>query len=89
MLQKYPEDGETLAMKGLFLHTTGKKEEGYEYVRKGLRFSMKSRVPWHIFGVLYRTDSNYDQAIRSFLNALQHDPDSNLVDFNFTTLTRY
>lgn len=35
---------ETLAMKGLTLNCLGKKEEAYEFVRKGLRNDVKSHV---------------------------------------------
>lgn len=35
---------ETLAMKGLTLNCLGKKEEAYEYVRRGLRNDLKSHV---------------------------------------------
>ncbi|XP_019302950.1 N-alpha-acetyltransferase 16, NatA auxiliary subunit isoform X4 [Panthera pardus] len=39
---KFAEHGETLAMKGLTLNCLGKKEEAYEFVRKGLRNDVKS-----------------------------------------------
>jgi predicted transcriptional regulator len=35
---------ETLAMKGLFLNNLEKKEEGYEFVKKGLRFDLTSHI---------------------------------------------
>lgn len=35
---------ETLAMKGLFLNNLDKKEEGYEYVKKGLRYDLTSHI---------------------------------------------
>ena len=35
---------ETLAMKGLTLNYLGKKEEAYDYVRRGLRNDLKSHV---------------------------------------------
>jgi peptide alpha-N-acetyltransferase len=50
---------ETLAMKGLTLNCMGKKEEAYEFARRGLRQDMRSHVCWHVFGLLYRSD-RYD-----------------------------
>ncbi|KAM5278003.1 N-alpha-acetyltransferase 16, NatA auxiliary subunit isoform 5-T5 [Hipposideros larvatus] len=41
---KFAEHGETLAMKGLTLNCLGKKEEAYEFVRKGLRNDVKSHI---------------------------------------------
>lgn len=35
---------ETLAMKGLTLNCLGRKEEAYEFVRRGLRNNLKSHV---------------------------------------------
>lgn len=45
---------ETLAMKGLTLNCLGRKEEAYEYVRRGLKNDIKSHVCWHVYGLLQR-----------------------------------
>ena len=51
ILKKFPEHGETLAMKGLILsQSQAKKEEAYDLTRKGLRFNMRSAVCWHVLG---------------------------------------
>eukprot|EP00795_Rhopilema_esculentum_P000514 gene514-10194_t len=39
---KFEEHGETLAMKGLTLNCLGRKEEAYNYVRRGLKNDLKS-----------------------------------------------
>ena len=43
---------ETLAMKGLTLNNLGRKEEAYDYVRRGLRADLRSHVCWHVYGLL-------------------------------------
>jgi len=43
---------ETLAMKGLILNALGRRDEAYEYVRRGLRNDLKSHTCWHVFGLL-------------------------------------
>lgn len=73
---KFAEHGETLAMKGLTLNCLGRKEEAYEYVRKGLRNDLKSHVCWHVFGLLQRSDRKYDEAIKCYRNALKWDKDN-------------
>uniref|UniRef100_A0A4W3KJG4 N-alpha-acetyltransferase 15, NatA auxiliary subunit a n=1 Tax=Callorhinchus milii TaxID=7868 RepID=A0A4W3KJG4_CALMI len=73
---KYAEHGETLAMKGLTLNCLGKKEEAYEYVRRGLRNDLKSHVCWHVYGLLQRSDKKYDEAIKCYRNALKWDKDN-------------
>ena len=50
ILKKYPEHGETLAMKGLILNSIGKNEEGYDFTRRGLKCNLKSHVCWHVYG---------------------------------------
>lgn len=50
VLKKFPEHGETLAMKGLILNSMEKKEEAFECVRKGLKSDLKSHVCWHVYG---------------------------------------
>lgn len=77
ILKKYPEHGETLCMKGLTLSYLEKKEEAYELVRKGLKFDLKSHVCWHVYGLLYRQDRDYFEAVKCYRNALRIDP-SNL-----------
>ncbi|XP_040123092.1 N-alpha-acetyltransferase 16, NatA auxiliary subunit isoform X2 [Oryx dammah] len=73
---KFAEHGETLAMKGLTLNCLGKKEEAYEFVRKGLRNNVKSHVCWHVYGLLQRSDKRYDEAIKCYRNALKLDKDN-------------
>ncbi|XP_026736637.1 N-alpha-acetyltransferase 15, NatA auxiliary subunit-like isoform X2 [Trichoplusia ni] len=68
---KYADHGETLAMKGLTLNCLGRKDEAYEYVRRGLRNDLKSPVCWHVYGLLQRSDKKYDEAIKCYRNALK------------------
>nr|CAD7605074.1 unnamed protein product [Timema genevievae] len=73
---KYSEHGETLAMKGLTLNCLGRKDEAYEYVRRGLRNDLKSHVCWHVYGLLQRSDKKYDEAIKCYRNALKWEKDN-------------
>ncbi|GLG97471.1 NMDA receptor-regulated protein 1 [Gryllus bimaculatus] len=73
---KYAEHGETLAMKGLTLNCLGRKEEAYEYVRRGLRNDLRSHVCWHVYGLLIRSDKKYDEAIKCYRNALKWEKDN-------------
>lgn len=73
---KYTEHGETLAMKGLTLNCLGRKEEAYEYVKRGLRNDVKSHVCWHVYGLLQRSDKKYDEGIKCYRNALKWEKDN-------------
>lgn len=63
-------------MKGLTLNCLGRKEEAYEYVRRGLRNDLQSHVCWHVYGLLQRSDKKYDEAIKCYRNALKWDKDN-------------
>jgi len=76
VLKKFPDHGETLAMKGLIMNCLERKTEAYDLVRRGIKQDMMSHVCWHVFGLLYRSDRNYLQAIKSYRNALRQDPDN-------------
>ena len=63
-------------MKGLTLNCMDRKSEAYELVRQGLKNDLKSHVCWHVFGLLYRSDREYREAIKCYRNALKIDPDN-------------
>ncbi|RYG64048.1 hypothetical protein EON64_14755, partial [archaeon] len=73
ILKKYPSNGETQAMKGIILNSLNKKAEAYELVKAGIKNDMKSHVCWHVYGLLYRSDLNYKEASKCYLNALKID----------------
>lgn len=76
ILKKFPDHGETLSMKGLTLNCMDRKAEAYDLVRLGLKNDLKSHVCWHVFGLLYRSDREYREAIKCYRNALKIDPDN-------------
>ncbi|XWS11877.1 hypothetical protein CRYUN_Cryun37aG0038800 [Craigia yunnanensis] len=76
ILKKFPEHGETLSMKGLTLNCMDRKTEAYELVRLGVKNDVKSHVCWHVYGLLYRSDREYREAIKCYRNALRIDPDN-------------
>ncbi|PPD98939.1 hypothetical protein GOBAR_DD04025 [Gossypium barbadense] len=67
---------ETLSMKGLTLNCMDRKTEAYELVRLGLKNDLKSHVCWDVYGLLYRSDREYREAIKCYRNALRIDPDN-------------
>jgi tetratricopeptide (TPR) repeat protein len=74
ILKKYPNHGETLAMKGLITNCLGQKVEAYELVKLGLRNGVKSHICWHVYGLLHKSDKNLKEASKCYLNALRIDP---------------
>jgi len=76
ILKKCPDHGETLSMKGLILNCLEKKEEAYDFVKRGLKNDLKSHICWHVYGLLHRSDKNYEEAIKCYRNALKIDKDN-------------
>ena len=60
-------------MKGLTLNYLDRKPEAYELVRCGLKHDLRSHVCWHVYGLLYRSDREYREAIKCYANALRLD----------------
>lgn len=79
ILKRFPDHGETLAMKGLTLNALEKKAEATELVRRGLRMDMKSHICWHVYGLLYRSERDYREAAKAYLNALRIDKDNQQI----------
>ncbi|KAE9980899.1 hypothetical protein BLS_008089 [Venturia inaequalis] len=69
ILKKNPNHGETLAMKG---HTT----EAFDLARIALKADMKSHMCWHVYGLLYRSTKQLDEAIKAYKFALKLEPES-------------
>eukprot|EP00934_Nitzschia_sp_Nitz4_P003979 Nitzschia sp. Nitz4//scaffold19_size178191//168714//171518//NITZ4_002014-RA/size178191-augustus-gene-0.86-mRNA-1//1//CDS//3329540792//3969//frame0 len=76
ILKKFPNHGETLAMKGLILNCMSKNEEAHALVRQGLVNDMSSHVCWHVCGLLHRADRDYAKAIQAYKQALRIDAEN-------------
>lgn len=79
VLLKFPNHGETLAMKGLILNSLEKKTEAYELVRSGIKNDARSQVCWHVFGLLHRSDRNYKEAAKCYIQALKIEPENQQI----------
>ena len=65
---------ETLAMKGLVISfLDGRREEGVELVRKGIRCDLTSHIVWHVFGLVKKAEKDYEEAVKSYIQALRYD----------------
>jgi peptide alpha-N-acetyltransferase len=47
---------------------------------------MKSHVCWHVYGMLYRTRKNFDEAIKAYKFALRLEPDSSQIQRDLAIL---
>jgi N-alpha-acetyltransferase 15/16, NatA auxiliary subunit len=71
ILKRHPSHGETQAMKGLIHNMQDNKEEAYNLVKEGLKNNIRSHICWHVYGLIYRSDANYKEATKCYLNAMR------------------
>jgi N-alpha-acetyltransferase 15/16, NatA auxiliary subunit len=64
---------ETLCMKGLLLTHMGRREEGLELVKKGIRLDITSHIVWHVYGLIQKGQKDYEGALKSYTQALRCD----------------
>ncbi|KAG6896551.1 hypothetical protein C0992_007498 [Termitomyces sp. T32_za158] len=76
ILKKFPEHGETICMKGLVLTHMGKREEGIDLVKKGVKLDLTSHIVWHVFGLIQKGEKNYEEALKSYTQALRFDKEN-------------
>lgn len=65
-----------MAMKALILNSMGKTDEAMALGKEALKADMKSHVCWHVYGLLWRSQKNFDEAIKAYKFALRLDPES-------------
>jgi len=76
ILKKNPKHGDTLAMKALIINSMGKTDEAFALGKEALTADMKSHICWHVYGLLYRHQKNFEEAIKAYKFALRLEPGS-------------
>jgi N-alpha-acetyltransferase 15/16, NatA auxiliary subunit len=86
ILRKHPSHGETQAMKALILSSQGHTDEAFELCKLALKNAMKSHICWHVYGLLYRQQKNYEEAIKAYRFALKMEPESGQIQRDLALL---
>lgn len=76
ILKKNPKHGDTMAMKALIMNQQGKTDEAFALGKEALTADMKSHICWHVYGLLYRHQKNFEEAIKAYKFALRLEPES-------------
>ncbi|KAJ2902689.1 hypothetical protein MKZ38_000274 [Zalerion maritima] len=79
ILKKNPKHGDTTAMKALIMNQQGKTEDAFTLAKEALKMDMKSHVCWHVYGMLYRSNKNFEEAIKAYKFALRLEPESQQI----------
>ncbi|KAJ5679455.1 N-terminal acetyltransferase A complex subunit n.t1.c1 [Penicillium macrosclerotiorum] len=86
VLRKNPNHGDTQAMKALIMSNMGQLEEAFVLAKEALRNDMKSHICWHVYGLLYRQEKNYEEAIKAYRFALRLEPESQPIQRDLALL---
>jgi len=57
--------------------TLSRRDEAHALAKRALTLRMSSHVCWHVYGLLYRADRNYAEAIKCYKRALKLEPSLN------------
>lgn len=79
ILKKNPKHGDTMAMKALIINQQGKTDEAFALGKEALTADMKSHICWHVYGLLYRHQKNFEEAIKAYKFALKLEPESHQI----------
>lgn len=63
-------------MKALILNSQGQGDEAFTLCKLALKNDMKSHICWHVYGLLWRSVKNYEEAIKAYKFALRIEPNS-------------
>lgn len=63
-------------MKALILNSQNQGEEAFTLCKLALKNDMKSHICWHVYGLLWRSVKNYEEAIKAYKFALRIEPTS-------------
>ncbi len=74
VLKKFPQHGETLAIKALCLASMERRTEALDTAKKGLRLDLSSFLCWHALAICQRKDRNYEEALKAYLQAARLEP---------------
>jgi uncharacterized protein HemY len=58
-------------MKALFLNSLKREKEAYASIKMTLMKNMANFTVWHVYGMLNRTNKDYDMARKAYTNALK------------------
>jgi len=70
---KYPDHPEIHGFKALYLNTLKRKEDAKNCIEATLKKHITNFTVWHLYGMIHRTNKNYEEARKAFQMALKQD----------------
>lgn len=73
-------------MKALIINSQGHSEEAFVLAKEALKHDMKSHICWHVYGLLYRSVKNVEEAVKAYKYALKLEPESQQIQRDLALL---
>ena len=73
-------------MKALIMNSQGHSDDAFALAKIALTNDMKSHVCWHVYGLLWRSAKNFEEAIKAYKFALRLEPDSQQIQRDLALL---
>lgn len=73
-------------MKALIINSQGNSDEAFALAKLALKNDMKSHICWHVYGLLYRSVKNFEEAIKAYKFALRLEPESQQIQRDLALL---
>lgn len=73
-------------MKALIINSQGNSDEAFALAKVALKHDMKSHICWHVYGLLYRSVKNFEEAIKAYKFALRLEPESQQIQRDLALL---
>ena len=73
-------------MKALIINSQGRHDEGFVLAKEAIKYNMKSHICWHVYGLLWRSAKDYEEAIKAYKFALKMAPDSSQIQKDLALL---
>ncbi|MBE3110741.1 MAG: tetratricopeptide repeat protein, partial [Acidobacteria bacterium] len=86
ILKKFPRHGDTMAMKALIMNAQNRGDEAFALAKDALTADMKSHICWHVYGLLWRSVKNFEEAIKAYKFALKLDPENSQIQRDLAIL---
>ena len=86
IMETHPDHPESGAFKALVLNGLNKGAEAFDLIKKVLFKNFGNFTCWHVYGMLNRSNKNFDDARKAFVNALKYDENNINVLRDLATL---
>lgn len=63
-------------MRGLFYSHMGRRQDAHDAIKRGLMNDLSSHICWHVYGLLHRSEKNYEEAIKCYSHALKYEKEN-------------